>query len=473
MIFKKPKTTNNFKLEDFSVYFDVEDESKRTEEDFDIEWNSVFEDPIYFWCLMQIFEISETEPSKTDILLTKTWYNLFLSDIWEAEWYKKVVGKLDEDLWQEYELYDHLFIKDEYSLVMYRIARLSGLFYAFDIHSIHILGYPDKIAKEYAKEWLSRYDNLKQVTDDDIDELYYIYAEIGEIDDARQSRMMTRIMEPNSAESERPFYGDYDEFQVFPKMENWNHWNDEKWQKISTFWRFMRLDLEFDKENMKKLQKLIDTYISETFDEAYGIEDITRKFIALAKKSEIIGNAVFIKLEDVIKADFPCLQYIYWLNKTEGCLIRSWKIKDAFMINLFDPTICHILGIWEWSQKQQENVEKLIYNEQKEVLELNGKKLPLWETNEGFVKEYFDLMFDTEWWVSIDELIERLEPNIWELWADKIPKAKKRLSYDRANLLNKKIAKLTGITGLFKIENGYIKLTSPIRVEKLSKVLEK
>ena len=72
MIFKKPKTTNNFKFEDFSVYFDVEDNSKRTEDDFDIEWNNVFEDPIYFWYLMQIFEIFEVVPSKTDIILTKT-----------------------------------------------------------------------------------------------------------------------------------------------------------------------------------------------------------------------------------------------------------------------------------------------------------------------------------------------------------------------------------------------------------------
>ncbi len=50
----------------------------------------------------------------------------------------------------------------------------------------------------------------------------------------------------------------------------------------------MRIDLEYNQGNMKKLQQAINTYISETFDEAYGIEDITRKFIALAKKSEII-----------------------------------------------------------------------------------------------------------------------------------------------------------------------------------------
>ncbi|MDD3120761.1 MAG: hypothetical protein PHF46_05145 [Candidatus Gracilibacteria bacterium] len=31
MIFKRPITTNNFKYEDFSVYFDVEDETKRAE----------------------------------------------------------------------------------------------------------------------------------------------------------------------------------------------------------------------------------------------------------------------------------------------------------------------------------------------------------------------------------------------------------------------------------------------------------
>ncbi len=81
MIFKRPKTTNNFKFEDFSVYFDVEDDSKRTEEDFDIEWNNVFEDSIYFWCLMQIFEIYEREPGEANAVATSVRYPLFLSDI--------------------------------------------------------------------------------------------------------------------------------------------------------------------------------------------------------------------------------------------------------------------------------------------------------------------------------------------------------------------------------------------------------
>lgn len=43
------------------------------------------------------------------------------------------------------------FMQDEYSLMMYHIARLSGLLYAFDTH---------------------------QISDSDLDELYYIYAEI-------------------------------------------------------------------------------------------------------------------------------------------------------------------------------------------------------------------------------------------------------------------------------------------------------
>ncbi len=62
-------------------------------------------------------------------------------------------------------------------------------------------------------------------------------------------------------------------------------------------------------------------------------------------------------------------------------------------------------------------------------------------------------------------MIEILEPRFHELNAERKMRTKKSLIYDRTNLLSRKIATLTDVVGLFKIENGYIKITRKIRVE--------
>lgn len=456
MIFKRPKTSNNFWFYYSGIHIEDEGtEQKSTEEEFDIEWNNAFENQIYFWYLMQIFDLYDSKSEEP----------LWLWDIWEVEWYKKIVDADDANLWNENSLWDFFPYQDTYCLLLYRIVELTRLFFAFDIKRLSINGYPDQISKDFLKSYQFDRESEK-ISDEDCEYIYHFLWELWKIDSYLSWRKIIKLMNPRDFEEERAFSSDRDNLELYPNPEVEFHWREARWEKAGEFWKYMQVEFEFHSWNMKKLYDYTESYMSDTFDGAYWIENITRQFIALAKRSEIIWNTVFIKFADAINADFPCLQYIYWLNKTDWALIASWKIKDAFMISLFDPTICHILGIGSNTPKQQSNIGKLSFNEQKEVLELNGKKLWLWPNNEGFIKEYFDLIFEFETGVFIDSIVERLEPNLWELEPENIPKRKKSLSYDRVNLLNKKIAKLTWITGLFKIENWYIKLTSEIRVEK-------
>ncbi len=66
MEFKRPKTENNFALEDLSIYLEVEDEAVRSEQDCDLNWNAAIGDPVNFWYLMQIFDIFKTTKHEDD-----------------------------------------------------------------------------------------------------------------------------------------------------------------------------------------------------------------------------------------------------------------------------------------------------------------------------------------------------------------------------------------------------------------------
>ena len=458
MIFKRPKTTNNFWF--YYSGISAEDESfeqQRTEKDFDATWYSVFDNPLYFWHLMQILELYQNE--KDRVVLS-------LGNILKVDGYIKNVAPLDQEFWNEWSLWDHLFMLDVKSLILYRIANLTQFFFAFDIKQIFMGKYLDNIGNDIIRNFLTCSDNPLSISDDAIDDLYCVLWELGRLDDSLASRAMARHHHSSDIEEERPFYWDEQYVSFFPKCLWKPLKSDDLWQKISYFGEYIYVELECDKWNMWKLQKLIDAYISDSFEKSDWIESVTRKFIALAKKSEIIGNTVFMKFGDIVNADFACFQYMYWLDKIDDISVESWNIEDVFVVKIYSDTIAHILGMGPESGKQKENIGNISYNQEREVLELNGRKIALWETNEAFVKEYFDLMFHLDSGVWIDEIVERLEPNIWELWLNIMNKKKKSLSYDRVKLLNGKIAKLTWVTSLFKIENGYIKLTSAIRVEK-------
>jgi len=458
MIFKRPKTTNNFWF--YYSGISAEDESceqQRAEKDFDLDWYGVLQDPIYFWYLLQIFEHYQNEKDDT---------TLSLGNILKVEGYRTNVIPFDEAVWNEWSLWDYLFMFDAKSLILCRIANLTQLFFAFDITEVFIGRYLDDIGRDIIRNFLTRSENPLSISDDTIDDLYCVLWELGRLDEFLTSRAIIKYHHVQELKEERSFDWDKSYISFFPKYLWKPLKGNDLWQKLSYFGEYIHVRLEFDTWNMWKLQKLIDAHISDSFEKLDGIESVARKFIALAKKSEIIGNTVFMKFGDIVNADFACFQYMYWLDKIDDISVESWNIEDVFVVKIYSDTIAHILGMGPESEKQKENIGNISYNQEREVLELNWRKIALWETNEGFIKEYFDLMFHIDSGVWIDEIVERLEPNIWELKNDEMRKRKKSLSYDRVKLLNGKIAKLTWVTGLFKIGNGYIKLTSAIRVEK-------
>lgn len=68
---------------------------------------------------------------------------------------------------------------------------------------------------------------------------------------------------------------------------------------------------------------------------------------------------------------------MYWLDKIDDISVESWNIKDVFVVKIYSDTISHILGMGPESGKQKENIGNISYNQEREVLELNGRKLAL------------------------------------------------------------------------------------------------
>lgn len=64
MIFKRPKTSNNFGFcsstsKRFFEWEENDEGKQRKDEDYEDVWEELLADPLYFWYLMQIVELFE------------------------------------------------------------------------------------------------------------------------------------------------------------------------------------------------------------------------------------------------------------------------------------------------------------------------------------------------------------------------------------------------------------------------------
>lgn len=451
MFFKRPITTNNFSFSDWSCIYKDYEEGKRREEHFASDWTEIMENPIYFWYLMLIFEISKKEMID---------HKLFLVDIWEINDFQVITLKFNEEIWNNEDLQEILFTKNTYAFIVYHIARLASLFFAFDIKSLSIVGDPHLLSKDLIRWILSKYTNGKTLEDDDCDMLYKNIWELGK---------MERIMIENVRESLQNKYISLEEnfiFEVFPSLDCSLNRNFERWEKIKSFWKFMYLELDFDSTNLSNLQELLNTYISAIFDTQNWGEISTIAFTAVLKKSKIVWNTAFIAFKDIVDENFQVFQYLYWLEKQERCTINSWKLQDSYLIvKIYDPILCNICGIKESFEKFESIMENVVFNMSKQQLELKGERLLIWESNESYLAVYFDLFDQKESWVAMDDILDFFEEGITPK-DHKYKKLKNSLFYDKAKALSKKINKVIGIPDLFYINYWYIKLKFPIRIEK-------
>lgn len=451
MFFKRPITTNNFSFSDWSWIYKDYEEGKRREEHFASEWTEIVENPIYFWYLMLIFEISKKEIFE---------HKLFLVDICKTKDFQDITLKFNEEIWNNEDLQETLFTKNTYAFIVYHFATLSSLFFAFDIKSLSIVGDPHLLSKDLIRWILSKYTNEKVLEDEDCDILYKDIWELGKIERTMIENIRVS-MQNKQISLEENFI-----FEVFPSLDCSMNRNFERWDKIRSFWKFMCLELEFDNTNLLKLQELLDTYISAIFDTQNWGEISTIAFTAVLKKSKIVWNTAFIAFKDIVEEKFQVFQYLYWLEKQERCTINSWKLQDSYLIvRIYDPILCNICGIKESFEKVEPIMENVVFIMSRKRLEFKWERLLIWESNEDYLAVYFGLFDEKKSWVAMDEILDYFEEGITPK-DDRYKKLKNSLFYDKARALSKKINELIGVPDLFSINNWYIKLNFPIRIEK-------
>lgn len=456
MLFKRPKTECKFKLyeEYIPVILDVENTKDRDLSDYEAVWYEILLDPIYFWYLMMILELYEEDEETIEFSLSR---------IGEIGNYAKTVNSNDNKVIENNDLKDWDIWWGTYDMILFRLIYLSGAFLAFDIKSIELIGTASEIAKDIMKKSLV---SGGEKSDIELEWIYYILWVLRWIEDKQFDKYYKVRSVHDYKKAKENSLSTLDSYTIFSKITWDNRDKNDFWEIISFLWEYMKVTLEVDKKNMGQLREFIDTSVEDIMDMSLDIHFLLRKFIKIAKESEIIGWTVFIPFSKCIEADFPLLQFIYYLQKNEWGHLISWNIEgDVWAIWIGDPIISRALGI-KGSDDDKIDTSELIYNETKELLYFKKKPLHLGEMNETFVKEFFDLSFDQDAGLSIEELVERLEPNIESFTPEKIKQAKKRLSYDRVDLLNIKITKLTWLPKCFKVINSKIKLLFQISVEK-------
>lgn len=269
-------------------------------------------------------------------------------------------------------------------------------------------------------------------------------------------------------DEERPFMWDEEFYDIFPQQNNSRRFED-MWFKVLSLWEYLKIRFEFDEENMKKLSTYIEKVIAEIVENEETT--LTHKFIKIAKKCEKIWNTLYIPFEHLFTPEFYLLPYIYHLEKNDGCNIVSWAIEDDWIVTIYDETIADALGMSR-EKKTDSKIEKsIIYDYKKEALKINEKYVSFGDTNDAFIKSFFDL--EDNGIVGIDEMAESLDLMIENMTKDKRAKAEKTLVYDRVKPLNNKINKEVGLEKFFYIDNRKVKATYPKIIENSSKTHRK
>jgi len=466
MYFKKPKTSNDFLFfNKIGAHFlrnqwrfedDVEEETIRKIHIWSECWEGIIQDPLLFWYLMIIVEIYQDK--------TWTWsYELPLNRILKISKYEELMEKPDNDLFEELSAWDYDIYKGcHYSMLLVRIAWLTGAFFAFDIRNISLIDYTGGIAKNILRNFiLASRDKIP--TDDDLDETILALNELSWLVKDDDDKFF-EVYNAKKEAPEKPIIGDEDFYDIYPVENNENRVY-EVWERVAFFGEFSKIRFDFDKENMEKLQFLTVNTVSSFL---VNLNPLTYKFIKMAKKWEKIENTLYIPFETLF-TDFPLIQFLYSLQENDGCDVASWLIEDDWVVTIYDEIIADALGMSH--EKKKEAIKNVIFDYTKEALCIDEQAISLRDTNNMFVKMFFDL--EKSWVVDIDELAESIDPIVIDMNKEERSKAEKTLVYDRVPQINNSLRKELGMEKFFSIQNRKVKLNYPEILEKSPKTPRK
>lgn len=470
MLFAKPKTIQNFELSnELGVHaivnkWGIEEDENNNENEDDIDnsnrrqkiwsnsWVGIIQDPLFFWYLMVIFENFKNESLKQEMDLIK--FN-------QLGKYSEVIEKYDTAFYNDSESSEQEIYKGcPQSMTLLRILCMSSAFYAFDIRNISLNDSVNEILQKILQETIVQFRQWMPSSDD----LENLSFEIEELCSLKDDRNWKGWHKGDQAQSDGIVLLWDDNFCNFYPSEEEKNPIYNIWDSISMFGKHTKIRLEFDKENMQKLEWLIINTVSEFVIHHTAL---THKFIGVAKKCEKIGNTLYIPFEKIATRDFPLLQYLYNLQLNDGCELDSWLVDDDWIVTIFDETIADALGMVRADKQDEKQYKTILFDYEKEVLFIDSKKKSLGETNDAFIRFFFKLEKDGE--IAIDELSEAIDTAIVDMDRAKRRRAEKSMIYDRVPQINRTLNKLTGVEKFFSIENRKVILTNPDILEQYSK----
>ena len=378
--------------------------------------------------------------------------------------YADAMTKYDADFYSDSEAGEQeIYQGCSQSTTLLRILCLSSAFYAFDVRNLSLNDSLNQVLQNILKNTISQFSG-KTPSTEDLENLSLQIEELCSLENEKDSNWYKREEERKNGVV---FLGDENFYDFYPSQKEKYRLSDI-WESIAFFGEHTKVRLEFDKENMQKLEGLIINTVSEF---VINHTALTHKFINVAKNCEKIGNTIYIPFEKIVTRDFPLLQYLYNLQLNDGCELDSWLIDDDWVVTIYDETIADALGMVRADKQHDKQHKTILFDYEKDVLFIDSKKKSLGEVNDAFVRFFFDLEQDGE--VAIDELSESIDTAIINMDRTERKRAEKRLIYDRVPQINRTINKLTGIEKFFSIENRKIILTDSNVVEKTSKTSRK
>lgn len=328
MIFKRPETLNNFFLFEEIAHvrtgwyvdsvLDIGELKERDKLIWEKAWQEFLRIPLNFWTLIVIMEHA--------LRLDEAQYPVFeLSDLGNPVQQPQLFEKFDKEIYSEIHGPDFPLVNGaSFQFTIFRLAEACWLFLAFDIRDVFFTRYvEDIINDQFQRVLLAARKERNYGSGDDRD---YFLSQVHYLqkDYSGRSIYWKGVWYEDIPDSDDP--------------------QDDFFSIIHLLWEELSVQIDIDKENLLALHESLYSEIS--FDCSFHKNLYTAKLVERVWECEVVGNLLRIPTKLILEADFPLIQFLWYLSSNDSIYVFNWRIDEFLDVEVsWESSLLKAMGI--------------------------------------------------------------------------------------------------------------------------------